>query len=172
MYFYQVRSLDKEKTSESRIQIQDLVGHLQGKLLSSRPEPTDSSMLPGNKAPGQQINYQSGSTFVPERKVSFNTQKKMTPNSKKRYEGVMTSMSRLEPTDSSMLPGNKAPGQQINYQSGSTFVPEMKVSFNTPKKMTSKSKKRYEGSMTSMMKSLLARIGSKNAVHVIGVCNV
>ena len=88
MYFYQVRSLDKEKVSESRIQIIDLVDHLQGKL-SSRPETTDSSMLPGNKGTGQQSNYESSCTFVPE--VSFNTQEKMAWNTKKRYESVMTS---------------------------------------------------------------------------------
>lgn len=112
MYFYQVRSLDKEKVSESRIQIKDLVDHLQGKL-SSRPEPTDSSMLPGNKGTGQQSSYESSTTFVPEMKVSFNTQEKMAWNTKKRYESVMT----------------------------------------------------------SKIKPLLAHIGSKNAVEIIGVRN-
>ena len=114
VYFYQVRSLDKEKFSESRIQIKDLVDHLQGKLSSSRPEPTDFSMLPGNKAPGQQINYESGSTFVREMKVSFITQQKMAFNLKKRYENEMT----------------------------------------------------------SKIKRLLADFGSKNTVEIIGVCNV
>ena len=112
MYFYQVRSLDKEKVSESRIPIKDLVDHLQGKL-SSRPESTDSSMIPGNKGTGQQSNYESSCTFVPEMKVSFNTQEKMAWNTKKRYESVMT----------------------------------------------------------SKIKPLLAHIGSKNAVEIIGVRN-
>ena len=114
VYFYQVRSLDKEKVSESLIQIHDLVDHLQGKLSSNRPKPTNSSMLPGNKAPGQQMNYESGSNLVPEMKVSFNTQEKMAWNLKKRYANVMTSKIKL----------------------------------------------------------LLAHIGSKNAVEIIGVCNV
>ena len=82
--------MDKEKVSESRIQIEDLVDHLQGKI-SSRPEPTDSSVPLGNKGTGQQSGNEPGPNFVPEMNVLFNTQEKMAWNTKKRYESVMTS---------------------------------------------------------------------------------
>ena len=82
--------MDKEKISESRVQIKDLVDHLQGKL-STRPETTESSAPPGNKGAGTQSSNEPSSTFVPEMNVSFNTQEKMSWNTKKRYESLMVS---------------------------------------------------------------------------------
>ena len=89
-----MRSLDKEKISESRVQIKDLVDYLQGKL-SSRPEPTDSSAPLSNKGAGTQSSNEPSSASVPEMKVSFNTQEKMAWNTKKRYESSM--MSKIKP---------------------------------------------------------------------------
>lgn len=89
-----MRSLDKEKISESRVQIKDLVDHLQGKL-STRPEPAESSAPLGNKGAGTQSGNEPSSTPVPEMKVSFNTQEKMAWNTKRRYESLM--MSKIKP---------------------------------------------------------------------------
>ena len=89
-----MRSLDKEKISESRVQIKDLVDHLQGKL-SNRPEPTESSAPLGSKGTGTQSGNEPSSAFVPEMKVSFNTQEKMAWNTKKRYESLM--MAKIKP---------------------------------------------------------------------------
>ena len=90
----QVRSLDKEKISESRVQINDLVDHLQGKL-SSKPEATESSAPVSNKGQGTQSGNELNSSIVPEIKVSFNTQERMAWNIKKRYESLM--MSKIKP---------------------------------------------------------------------------
>lgn len=89
-----MRSLDKEKI-ESRVQIKDLVDHLQGKL-SSRPETTESSAPLSNKGTGTQSGNEPASTFTPEMKVSFNTQEKMAWNTKRRYESLM--ISRIKPS--------------------------------------------------------------------------
>lgn len=90
-----MRSLDKEKVVESRIHIDDLVDHLQGKL-STRPETSESSAPLSNKGIGTQSGNEPASTFAPEMKVSFNTQEKMPWNTKKRYESLM--MSRIKPS--------------------------------------------------------------------------
>lgn len=98
-----MRSLDKEKISESRVQITDLVDHLQGKL-SSKPEPTESSISLGNKGTGTQSSSELSSAFVPEMKVSFNTQEKMPWNIKRRYESLM--MSKIKPLLTHMVSKN------------------------------------------------------------------
>lgn len=92
--YARVRSLDKEKISESRVQIKDLVDHLQGKL-SSKPETTESSAPLSNKGQGTQSGNELNSSIVPEMKVSFNTQERMAWNIKKRYESLM--MSKIKP---------------------------------------------------------------------------
>ena len=90
-----MRSLDKEKIIESRVQIKDLVDHLQWKL-STRPETTESSAPLSNKGTGTQSSNEPAATFAPEMKVSFNTQEKMAWNTKRRYESLM--MSRIKPS--------------------------------------------------------------------------
>ena len=80
---------------DSRVQIKDLVDHLQGKL-STRPETTESSAPLSNKGTGTQSGNEQTSTFAPEMKVSFNTQEKMAWNTKKRYESLM--MSKIKPS--------------------------------------------------------------------------
>lgn len=90
-----MRSSDKDKIVESRVQIEDLVDHLQGKL-STRPETTESSAPLSNKGTGTQSGNEPTSTFAPEMKVSFNTQEKMAWNTKKRHESLM--MSRIKPS--------------------------------------------------------------------------
>ena len=47
-FISQVRSFDKGKFTESRVQRAELVAHLQAKF-STRPEPTESSAPLGNK---------------------------------------------------------------------------------------------------------------------------
>ncbi|KAJ7390568.1 Eukaryotic translation initiation factor 2 alpha kinase 4 [Desmophyllum pertusum] len=59
-----VRSLDKEKISESRVQIKDLVDHLQGKLSTSLKRPSPQRPLV-TKEQAQQSSNEPSSTFVP-----------------------------------------------------------------------------------------------------------
>ena len=90
MLYFQVRSSDKEKVSETRVQTKDLVDHLLGKL-SSRAESSEPSIPPGTKGGGTQSSNEPSSVFIPEIKVSFNTQEKLPWNMKKRYESLMRS---------------------------------------------------------------------------------
>ncbi|XP_074628735.1 eIF-2-alpha kinase GCN2-like [Acropora palmata] len=86
--FVRVRSLDRERVSESRVQISELVDHLHGKC-SGKPEVAECNAPPSNKCQGTQGSNEPSSIIAPEIKVSFNTQEKMAWNTKRRYESVM-----------------------------------------------------------------------------------
>ena len=88
LFFFQVRSLDRERVSESRVQIFELVDHLHGKC-SGKPEVAECNAPPSNKCQGTQGSNEPSSIIAPEIKVSFNTQEKMAWNTKRRYESVM-----------------------------------------------------------------------------------
>lgn len=86
--FVRVRSLDRERVSESRVHIYELVDHLHGKC-SGKPEVAECNAPPSNKCQGTQGSNEPSSIIAPEIKVSFNTQEKMAWNTKRRYESVM-----------------------------------------------------------------------------------
>lgn len=88
LFFFQVRSLDRERVSESRVQISELVDQLHGKS-SGKPEVAECNAPPSNKCQGTQGSNEPSSIIAPEIKVSFNTQERMAWNTKRRYENVM-----------------------------------------------------------------------------------
>ena len=76
---------------------------------------------------------------------------------------------KAESSESFVPPGTKGGGTQSSSEPSSSFIPEIKVSFNTQEKLAWNTKKRYESSMMSKINPVLTHIGSRNAVEVLGV---